>query len=315
MRYTGFDIGGTKCAVCLGEDIDGRINIIEKKKISTDLTRSPYEIIDNMCELAREMGVGERVGISCGGPLDSENGIIKSPPNLPGWDNIEIVRYVEEKLGVKAVLQNDANACAVAEWKYGAGIGSKNMIFLTFGTGFGAGLILDGKLYSGTNDNAGEVGHIRLSENGPVGYGKAGSAEGFCSGGGIAQIGKIKATERLQMGKSVSYCKSYEELNGINAKIIADFADKGFEDAKEVYRICGEKLGSVLSVLIDILNPDKIVIGSIFQRSENLIRAAMEEKIRTECLSSAMTVCQIVPSKLKENLGDIAAIAIASMDN
>ncbi len=313
MRYTGFDIGGTKCAVCLGEEIGGKINIIEKKKILTDHSKSPYEIIDSMCDMAKAMGLGERIGISCGGPLDSKNGIIQSPPNLPKWDNIEIVRYVEERLGVKAILQNDANACAVAEWKYGAGVGSRNMIFLTFGTGFGAGLILDGKLYVGANDNAGEVGHIRLSENGPVGYGKEGSVEGFCSGGGIAQLGRIKATERLQMGKSVSYCKSYEELPQINAKKIADFADAGFEDAKEVYKLCGEKLGNVLSVLIDILNPDTIVIGSIFQRSENLLREAMEEKIKKECLSAAREICKIVPAKLEENLGDYAAIAIAAM--
>ena len=97
------------------------------------------------------------MGISCGGPLDASSGVILSPPNLPGWDNVKIVQMIEEKFGVPCGLQNDANACALAEWRFGAGKGTKNMIFLTFGTGMGAGLILDGKLYAGTNGMAGEI--------------------------------------------------------------------------------------------------------------------------------------------------------------
>ena len=194
----GFDIGGTKCAVIIGEERNGEIVILDKRKIETDHGVSAYEMIDRMCALAESMTDDfSRIGISCGGPLDSKKGVILSPPNLPGWDNIEIVSYLEKRYGGKAAIQNDANACAIAEWRYGAGKGSQNMIFLTFGTGLGAGLILDGKLYAGTNDMAGEVGHIRLSDYGPVGYGKKGSFEGFCSGGGIAQLGRIMATEKL----------------------------------------------------------------------------------------------------------------------
>ena len=132
----------------------------------------------------------KRIGISCGGPLDSKKGIIFSPPNLPGWDNVPITRILSDEFGVETALQNDANACALAEWLMGAERGHSNMIFLTFGTGMGAGLILNGRLYSGTNDLGGEVGHIRLAKTGPVGFGKAGSFEGFCSGGGIAQLAK-----------------------------------------------------------------------------------------------------------------------------
>lgn len=121
----------------------------------------------------------KKVGISCGGPLNSTAGIIEGPPNLPGWNNVKIADILTSHYGVFASLQNDANACAVAEWKFGAGKGAQNMIFLTFGTGLGAGLILNGRLYSGTNDNAGEIGHIRLEEFGPSGYGKSGSFEGF----------------------------------------------------------------------------------------------------------------------------------------
>ena len=310
----GFDIGGTKCAVCLGKEIDGNLHIIDKRSIPTDHNVSPYEMIDQMCALAEDMTDQMKcIGISCGGPLDSKQGIIQSPPNLPGWDNVKIVEYLENKYGCKAYLQNDANACAVAEWKYGAGKGSENMIFLTFGTGLGAGLILDGKLYAGTADMAGECGHMRLSSFGPVGYGKAGSFEGFCSGGGIAQLGQMMARESLQMGKAVSYCSDMGQLEFITAKSIAERANEGYEDAKQVFKVCGEKLGYGLSILIDILNPERIVLGSIFQRSEHLLRESMEQVIKRECLEAASKVCKILPACLGDNIGDYAALAVASM--
>jgi len=311
----GFDIGGTKCAVCIGKEVDGQLQIVDKRSIPTNHNISPCEMIDEMCALAESMTDDMTViGISCGGPLDSKRGIIQSPPNLPGWDDVKIVEYLERKYHGKVYLQNDANACAVAEWLYGAGRGYQNVIFLTFGTGMGAGLILDGKLYTGTNDYAGEIGHMRLAEYGPVGYGKAGSFEGFCSGNGIAALGRMMATEKLQMGQTTSYCKSKEELEDITAKKIAECAKQGHVDAQEVYRCCGEKLGSGLAVLIDILNPEMIVIGSVFQRSEELLREAMETKIEAESLSYARNVCKIVQAALTENIGDYAALSVAAMN-
>ena len=310
----GFDIGGTKCAVIIGEEKNGEIVILDKRKIDTDHSVSAYEMIDRMCALAEEMtDDSSKIGISCGGPLDSKQGVILSPPNLQVWDTIEIVSYLAKRYGGKVAIQNDANACAVAEWKFGAGKGSQNMVFLTFGSGLGAGLILDGKLYTGTNDMAGEAGHIRLGDFGPVGYGKKGSFEGFCSGNGIAALGRILATEKLQMGESVSYCNSKDDLDKITAKLIAEKAYEGNDDAKEVYRICGEKLGSGLSILIDILNPEVIVIGSVFQRAESLLREAMEKKIEEEALFYARKVCKVVPAALTENIGDVAALSVAAM--
>lgn len=305
MKYAGIDIGGTKCAVIVGDD-----NGV-KEKIRFDTT-DVNDTLGNITKAAEKLGVGEAIGISCGGPLDSKKGIIMSPPNLPGWDNIEIVKMLEEKFGVPVGIQNDANACALAEWKYGAGKGCENMIFLTFGTGMGAGLILDGRLYSGTNDMAGEIGHIRMESYGPVGYGKSGSFEGFCSGGGIAEIGKTVAMERLQCGKSVSFCGGYEELKKITAKKIADCAKSGDMEALRVYDICAEKLGAGLSILIDILNPEKIVIGSIFERSGELLRKKMQQVIDREALFYARNVCEIVPAKLGDSIGDWAALAVAA---
>ena len=311
----GFDIGGTKCAVCTGEEKEGELFVKDKRIIPTDHSISPHEMIDKMCALATEMTNDfDVIGISCGGPLDSKKGIIMSPPNLPGWDDVRIVEYLKEKCNTRVYLENDANACAVAEWKYGAGKGTSNMVFMTFGTGLGAGLILDGKLYRGANDMAGEAGHIRLNAFGPVGYGKTGSFEGFCSGGGIAQLGKIYAQEKLQVGKSVSFCSSFSELENITAKSIAEYAYKGEQDAIDIYETCGTMLGKGLSILIDVLNPERIVLGSIFQRSENLIRPKMQEVLEKECLAYSLNACEVVPAKLGDNIGNYAALAVAAMN-
>lgn len=321
MNLIGIDIGGTKCAVILGSLSEkGEIKVIDKDTFTTADYPTPSLMLpqfhNGISNLLRKHHLSVKeitaIGISCGGPLDSKRGIILSPPNLPGWDDVQIVEIFEKKYHIPVAIQNDANACALAEWKFGAGRGTQNMIFLTFGTGMGAGLILDGKLYSGTNDNAGEVGHIRLDKLGPVGYGKAGSFEGFCSGGGIAQLARVKALEKLQMGEKVSFCDTIQELQNITAQMVAEAAIKGDALAKEVFELCGTYLGRGLSVLIDILNPECIVLGSIYVRSSQLLVKPMEKAIMEESLPLAGKVCRIVPAQLGEQIGDIASLSVAA---
>lgn len=306
--YLGFDIGGTKCAVTLGKfsgTEETELTIADKVKFPTNPDekklgkRAPQAVLEEFTMQAEQLllkhnAKAKRIGISCGGPLDSAKGVILSPPNLPGWDEIHVTEYFTKKFGAECVLQNDANACAVAEWRFGAGKGTKNMVFLTFGTGLGAGLILDGKLYAGTSDMAGEIGHVRCEEDGPVGYGKAGSYEGFCSGGGIAQLGK-------QLGLP----------GNMTAKDIADGAYAGDAVCIEAYRISGEKLGKMLSVLIDVLNPEAIVIGGIFSRSSDLLLPYAQAVIERETLRYSSEVCKILPVGLGELVGDYSALALA----
>lgn len=308
MLLLGYDIGGTKSAVITALYENEEIKILDKKVIPTKGT--PYEVIDALNALATEILGGkkpDRIGISCGGPLDSKKGVIMSPPNLPTWDNFPICDIIENYFGIRPALQNDANAGAVAEWKFGAGKGFSNIIFMTFGTGLGAGLILDGRLYDGTNGNAGEVGHIRLMDDGPIGFGKNGSFEGFCSGGGLAQLGKMLAEEAKAKGITPLYCKSDE----ISAKTIAEAANMGDETAIAVYNLCGKMLGKGLSIIIDILNPQRIIIGSVFTRSENLLRDSMQSEIEKEALSISAEVCKVVPSMLSEKIGDYAALGVS----
>lgn len=308
----GFDIGGTKCAVILGEYRQDSIQILTKDKLPTDRFVSPEIMIERMIASAEGLLNGRRpdkIGVSCGSPLDSAQGVILSPPNLPGWDRVPITEMLQKHFGIPARLHNDANACAIAEWKFGAGKGCKNMIFLTFGTGFGAGLILDGRLYQGTTGDAGEVGHVRIAEDGPLGYNKYGSMEGFCSGSGLARLGISVAHDYLERGIVPSFYE--EDESKITAKTIGDAADAGDACAIEVYKICGEKLGLGLAMMMDILNPQKIVIGSIFARSRNLIWPYAEKVIRQEALPHTAAACEVVPAALTESIGDFAAIAAA----
>ena len=313
MYILGFDIGGTKCAVSTATWDGERVTLLKKEKCPTDLSVSPETMIDRLISMADGIidGKPDSIGISCGGPLDSESGVILGPPNLPGWDRVEIKRQIEEHFGVPTQLENDANACAVAEWKFGAGRGKRNMVFLTFGTGLGAGLILDGKLYRGTNGNAGEVGHIRLDSDGPVGFGKAGSFEGFCSGGGIAKLAWTKAHEALIRGVTPLYYREGMTESEVTAGTVAEAAHKGDATALEVYRISGEKLGRGLAIIVDVLNPELIVIGSIFARSGELLRDAMQKELDREALLPSLNVTRVVPAELGDSVGDYAALAVA----
>lgn len=307
-EWIGIDIGGTKLAVVRGNE-NGEI--LEKEKALTKEFPDWEEALRYLGDTAAKMmnTRTQAAGISCGSPLDSEKGMILSPPNLPGWDGVPVTDILEKRLGLPVYLQNDADACALAEWKYGAGRGSENMVFCTFGTGMGAGLILNNRLYSGRNNSAGEIGHIRIAPFGPAGYGKEGSFEGFCSGGGMAQMARTLAQAAIQRGEKPLYCESLKELYRIDVKGVAQAAAAGDKTAAEVFSLTGRRLGMGMAVLMDILNPDIIVLGSIFARCEQYLRPAMEKALHRECLTQ--NLCPVVPALLGEGLGDMAALCVA----
>lgn len=312
---TGIDIGGTKCAIsfaCLDEE---KIKFLDKVRMDTereDFARAVKEFI-RVIRLKLNENPKWRlcsIGISCGGPLDAQEGLILSPPNLPKWERADIFTPLKRAFGVPVMIQNDADACALAEWRMGAGKGCQNMIFLTFGTGMGAGLILNGRLYSGTNNLAGEVGHIRLAEEEPVGYGKGGSFEGFCSGGGIADLGRKRAGEALDAGKPPLFCPGREDLPRISAKSIAEAMEQGDALAAEIFDTVGEYLGRGVSLLVDILNPERIIIGSIYARQREALEKRMLEVVEAEALRASTRVCRILPASLGEQIGDYAAVSV-----
>lgn len=291
MTIIGIDIGGTKCAI-VRAGADGAP--VELRRFATTTVVETLARLFSAVADAKP-GAAPVFGVACGGPLDSAAGVILSPPNLPGWDRIDIVRELTTRFGGRAFLMNDANAGALAEWRFGAARGCRNVIFLTHGTGMGAGLILDGRLYEGTTGDAGEVGHLRLAPDGPVGYGKPGSFEGFCSGGGLA----LQARTHGGFGTHAT------------ARDLIEAARAGNPEALGILAASGHFLGQALAVLVDILNPDVIVLGSLYARAGEFFATGMRQALAAEALPRPLQACRIVPATLGEQIGNYAAVAVA----
>ena len=316
--WLGLDVGGTKCAVLLAR-VDHGIQIVDKIRFATHSEKGFEYAYNLLCETMEEIlarnGLGfdrvNAIGVSCGGPLDSRSGVVLCPPNLPGWVNIPLRKMLSEKYGVPAHIQNDANACALVEWKLGAGRGTQNMIFLTMGTGMGGGVIAEGQLLRGHTDMGGEIGHLRLSEDGPVGFGKAGSFEGYTSGGGIGRQAVALTQEMAAAGNPPAWLRDGHGEDEIDAKLMADYARAGDPDAIAFWNHIGTMLGKGLALLVDSFNPECIVIGSIFVRCEDLLRPAMEEELKKEAIEFSLNGLRVVPAGTGESLGDLASIMVA----
>jgi glucokinase len=301
--YLTVDIGGTKTALAIGSD---DAQIVDRTEFTTGTPAQTLEKIVKIGQALISRHSPVAMGISCGGPLDSRAGLVLGPPNLPGWDHVPVVEKLKNALNLPAFLENDANAGALAEWTYGAGRGYDNVIFLTCGTGLGSGLILDGRLFRGKQDMAGEVGHIRMESDGPIGYYKAGSLEGFASGSGLTQL----ARKKLQSSHQPSSLDQFDPA-AVTAKEVGQAALAGDPFAQSLVRTTGEYLGRGLAILIDILNPECIVLGSMAVRLGDLLLEPVWQEVQKESLEPAWKNCRIVPAQLSNQIGDIAALCIA----
>jgi|HubBroStandDraft_6_1064221.scaffolds.fasta_scaffold26871_2 glucokinase len=313
--WAGVDIGGTKTAVVVSNKPP---EVLSRTEFPTLPANGPQPAIEQIKSTLRnmlqELDTGSEslagIGVSCGGPLDSEQGIIHAPPNLSTWIDTPIVDILAREFGCPVRLENDANAGAVAEHRYGAGKGTRNMIFLTMGTGFGAGIILDDRIYGGTNGMAGEIGHVRLTVNGPVGYHKAGSAEGWVSGGGLAQWATTAVRTATKRGEA-SILLEFPQDRQITARDVGLAAEEGDALARRIVTQCGEKLGMALAILVDILNPERIVIGGLAMRLGDLLLEPARRTLADEALQPSVSVCEVLPAALGESIGDVAALCIA----
>ena len=308
-------MGGTKCASTLGKIENNKIEIIKKDCFLTE-NQDPFVILDKFSSFIDECLKDYKIlgiGVSCGGPLDSKKGIIMAPPSLPLWDNIKIVEYFENRFNIPTRLLNDANSGAMAEWKYGAGKGSDDVVFITCGTGFGAGVISGGRLLTGANDNFGEIGHVRLTKKGPLGYNKEGTCEGYCSGSGMKRLAAIMYEKELKKGNKSDYIEKIG-IDNIDAKLLADGCRNDDWFSKKVYKLSGKMLGESLSIIIDLFNPSKIILGGIFMRSGDLLIKEARKIIKKEALPLSRKVCKILPAALGEQIGDISALVVAMGD-
>jgi glucokinase len=314
--YAGVDIGGTKTAVLLSANPP---ETIWREEFPTSPQDGPghalESIVSNLRRALDATGFDARslrgIGVSCGSPLDPEKGVIKAPPNLPTWVDVPIKRLLETQFGAPCRLENDANAGALAEFKFGAGQGARNMLFLTMGTGLGAGIIINGQLYAGTSGSAGEIGHVRLTRTGPVGYHKAGSVEGWASGGGMAQVAARTVERAVKRGEDTLLAVCLSSNGGISARDVGEAVNRGDKLALQIVRATGRRLGETLAILVDILNPERIVIGGLAMRLGAHHLDEARSVLKREALPQSAACCTVVPAALGEKIGDVAALCVA----
>ncbi|HVU47263.1 MAG TPA: ROK family protein [Terracidiphilus sp.] len=311
--WLGIDIGGTKTAVVISHEPPTMLARIEFPTLPQQGPERAIALIkQSIHEILRKTGIDKTqvgaIGISCGGPLDQRRGIIQAPPNLSTWVDIPITAILLDEFGLECRLENDADAGAVAENRYGAGRGTRHMVFLTMGTGLGAGIIADGRLLRGASGQAGEIGHVRLSPDGPVGYHKAGSVEGWASGGGMALAAAREVEAAVQRGESTLLAAKRASLT---ARDIAEAAQRDDKLAIRIIESTGRRLGEALAILVDLLNPERIVIGGLAMRLGETLLVPARQVMAREALPGSARFCEVVPASLGEAIGDVAAICIA----
>jgi glucokinase len=296
----GLDIGGTKTALIMGNlqgETYGRVEIptpaSEPFAPALEKITAAMDAFQWQCKTVG-MGRPQAISVSVGGPLDIQRGILYAPPHLAAWGEAPLKAALEDYAGLPVYLEHDGNAGALAEFTFGAGRGTRNMIFLTMGTGLGAGLILNGQIYHGAVDMAGEVGHMRVAEDGPVQYGKAGSWEAFCSGAGLVSL--------------AHWMRPGEWPADLTTRDLVRRALEGDGMAREVVSEAGRWFGRGLAVLVDLLNPDAIVVGTLGVVLGDLLLEPARAVLSQEALPRAVAACRVVPAGLGSRLGDVAAL-------
>ncbi len=310
--YLGMDVGGTKLAVLVGNN---KGEVLEKVRRPTQARRGPWPIIDDLVEMSEEvlqkadlsLSQIDAVGVSIGGPLDSAKGIIYSPPNLPGWDEIPLKNVLSVKLERPVFVENDANAGALAEWRFGAGRGSKNMVFLTAGTGMGAGLILDNRLFRGANYLAGEVWKIPLirkglDDNAPLEF------EYLTAGPGLARLAQ-NALRKNPFSKMLELTGG--DIEKVTGEIIGKAARAEDRLAIQVLEEAGTYLGWGLAILVDVINPELFVIGTLGIHLGDLLLEPARKAMLANAVRQSAEIARVVPAKLDANIGDVAALCVA----
>lgn len=294
--FLGIDIGGTKTALILSDE---DLNVIKRTEFSTHALRGFEDYAQRLSENIDGFINGhelEAVGVSVGGPLDTEKGLLFNPPHLP-WGEVDLLGFLKDSFSCPINIEHDAKAGALAEYLLGAGKGFKNLVFLTLGTGLGAGIILNGRIYRGFSGLAGEIGHISIGDDGPVMYGKVGSWESYCSGAGIAKLANYR----------------YPELFPENIKT-SDISQLAYEDDEKAISILvesGKYLGKGLAIILDILEPDRIILGNLSWRLPSIWLDTAYKVVEEESILGKEGLKRIVISQLKGEIGDFAALVIA----
>ena len=318
-HVVGIDIGGTKLATVVA---DSTGHIFSKVRKPTLAERGPEYALQLLFDMVRETinlaGLEQKsisaIGVSCGGPLDTKTGVVYSPPNLPGWDALPLKAQLESEFEIPVTIENDANASALAEYRFGGGRGYNAVLYMTMSTGIGGGIVIDGQIYHGANDSAGEVGHQILLPDGPrCGCGKRGCLEALCSGPAIARRARTAIQEQLADKNTL-------------ATTLLNLADGRIEAVKSEHVLAAAETGDVLALqlvdetayymgwgianLVNILNPDIVLLGTIAIAAGDLLLNPIRKTVSEFAMTRPAEAVKIAPAQLGEALGDLAAIAL-----
>lgn len=303
----GIDIGGTKTSVSLGS-ASGKVfirRVYPTKDAPSTLKEAKRIILAYLKEYDPGLKKTRGIGISAGGPLDLKRGILINPPNMPTWRNIPLKKIFYQSFHLPVAVDNDANAAALAEKIFGAGKNAENLFYYTVSTGIGAGIIVDGKIYHGASYDAGEIGHTIILPDGPrCNCGKRGCLEALASGTAIARIARKKASRDSLILRLAG------KKENIDAGIVALAARRGDRLAKLIYRGCAFYLALSLTNVIQIFNPEMIIIGGGVSRAGEILFGPLKEYVRRFSWKRPYHSCKILPAKLKEVVGDLGAISL-----
>ncbi len=306
------DIGGTKLAVAVVTD-DGRTHafLVEPTRRAEGpdaILRRLFDLGSESIRQATASGAVEgidAVGISCGGPLDARAGILLGPLHLPGWDAVPIVDLASAEFGVPAALENDASAAAWGEYRFGAGDGVESMLYLTVSTGIGGGAILGGALRRGAAGNGGEFGHILVHTNGRAcRCGRRGCLESVASGTSIAE----RADEALRASSDPS---SLRDLAEVRAEDVSAAAASGDPIASAVWREATDALSSAITDLVNVFEPDLVVLGGGVTRSGDALLDPVRSAVLAAAMPPAARAVRIRLSALGDEVGVVGAGAVA----
>lgn len=301
------DVGGTKLAVAVVGP-DGAVIAFHQEP--TRIEQGPDHVIEQL------LGLGEQVlddagvtideiaatGVGCGGPLDPATGVILGPPGLPGWDRVPLGDRVRERFG-SAYVENDASAAALAEYRW-AGLDVSSLVYLTVSTGFGGGVVRDGVLFRGAAGQGGEFGHVVIDWHGRAcGCGARGCAEAYVSGTSIAR----RAREAVQRHPGSALAR----LDPLTAKDVFDASRNGDPLAVELWEESTAMLGRAVAVLVNVLEPELIVLGGGVTRAGDALLAPVRDQALSQAMHPAAQACDITLTRHGDHAGVLGAAAIA----
>lgn len=309
-KRIGIDVGGTNVKIAL---VDGEGKIIYSNSVPTYAQMGYEYTVNNIKQAIRDLMKEtntdakeiEGIGFDFPGQVDYKTGVVKLAPNIPGWVNVPIAQMIEEEFNIPTRIDNDVRCAALGELKFGAGKGCENFVCITVGTGIGSGLVINGQLVRGAANAAGEIGHIKLQMNGgPIcGCGDTGCLEAFASGPSIVAM----AQEYLKGGKSTKFREMAGADGEITPYIVAKAAEAGDPVAKRIFEIVGTYIGMGLVSVINLLNPEKVIIGGGVAAAGDLLLAPIRKTIKERAMVVAGNSVEIVPAELGNSAGVIGA--------